>query len=223
MRIAEVMADAFEDAWIFVKSPLDVDSVDVSEAPGFLYDDFDSGVDEDGVAYAESNKPVDLPDTVRTPIAMFIHPKTGAKYPIQMTTPSFSHDFLLEMLYPKGMEEERNDMLPYGVAAQARVGYPDDELYEEDDPRSEFRMKYPPKGSDVEMSPFVHPANRRQGMGTALYDLANELGYRVKRSGFLSDEGQGLWESLFSHADVDNPNVNLYWMGQRQRNRVGGQ
>lgn len=213
---------AFNKAWAIAKMPLDLDSIDVSEAPGFLYDDFDAGVDEDGVAYAESTKPFDLPDTVRTPIAMFIHPKTGAKYPIQMTTPSFSHDFLLEMLYPEGMEEERNDMLPYGVAAQARVGYPDDEEYEEDDPRSEFRLMFPPKGSDVEMSPFVHPANRRQGMGTALYDLANELGYRVKRSGFLSDEGQGLWESLFSHADVDNPNVNLYWMGQRQRNRAGG-
>tara|TARA_Y100000356_G_scaffold73055_1_gene60291 strand:- start:3167 stop:3799 length:633 start_codon:yes stop_codon:yes gene_type:complete len=210
------MADAFEDAWIFVKNPLDVDSVDVSEAPGFLYDDFDAGVDEDGF--------VDLPDTVKTPIAMFIHPKTGAKYPIQMTTPSFSHDFLLEMLYPEGMEQISDGMLPQGVAAMARVGYPDDDdEYEEDDPRSEFRLRYPPKGTDVEMSPFVHPANRRQGMGTALYDLANELGYRVKRSNMLSDEGQGLWQSLFSHADVDNPNVNLYWMGQRQRNRVGGQ
>tara|TARA_R100000152_G_C6728727_1_gene153694 strand:- start:148 stop:777 length:630 start_codon:yes stop_codon:yes gene_type:complete len=208
------MTDVFDEAWVIAKMPLDLDSIDVSEAPGFLLDDWEPEMDPDG--FLVHNKAGE----VKTPIAMFIHPKTGAKYPILMSTPSYSHDFLLEMPYPEGMEEESDSMLRHGLAAMARIGYPNDEPPTEE-LRDEFRMRYPPKGTDVEVHPYVNESSRRQGMGTALYDLVDELGYRVKRSGSLSDEGQGLWESLFSHADVDDPDIDLYWMGQKLRNRVG--
>tara|TARA_R100001463_G_scaffold13034_2_gene34878 strand:+ start:3686 stop:4330 length:645 start_codon:yes stop_codon:yes gene_type:complete len=205
---------AFDEAWALVKMPLDLDSIDVSEAPGFLLDDWEPEMHPDGyLAHGGAGE-------VKTPIAMFIHPKTGEKYPIQMTTPSYSHDFLLEMLFPKGAKHPgmRDGMLSRDQVAMARIGYPDEEPPSEE-LRDEFRMRYPPGGADVEVHPYVNTSDRRQGMGTALYDLADALGYRVKRSGSLSDEGQGLWESLYSHADVDDPETDLYWMGQKLRNR----
>lgn len=208
---------AFDEAWVLVKMPLDLDSIDVSEAPGFLLDDWEPERDEHGFLAHEDEE-------VKTPIAMFIHPKTGEKYPIQMTTPSYSHDFNLEMLYPKGAKHSgmRDGTLSRNQAAMAHIGYPDEEPPTKE-LRDEFRMRYPPGGADVEVHPYVNASDRRQGMGTALYDLADALGYKVKRSGSLSDEGQGLWESLYSHADVDDPETDLYWMGQKLRNRINSQ
>ena len=178
----------FDRAWDVVKTPLDYDSIDP-----FLLDNigteksvYQPKVDEHGFRIDPWEK------DPKTQIAVFIHPETGEKYPIQITTPSLSHDFNLEMLYPDDAPRSWDGMLSREQAAMVNVGYPNEEPPTQE-LMDDFRMRYPPKGTQVEVHPYVTQDNRRQGMATALYDLVERLGYPIRQADTLSDDGEAFW------------------------------
>ena len=164
-------------AWLVMKTPLDLDSV----RPVVLPDE--PPEDEHGFPMEAWN--------FKQPIGTFIHPKRGDKWPITMSSPSYSHDFSIEIGHPEGVEPIHDHQIG-NRAAYARVHYADEDS-ENAKPR-EFRRQYPPISEEVSVSPHVASHLRRLGMGTAMYDLVDALGYKVIQSDTLSDEGMGLWE-----------------------------
>ena len=179
---------AFDQAWDLVKTPLDYDSIDP-----FIVDNIGTERSVYTPMMGEDGLRIDpWEEDPKTQFATFIHPETGEKYPIQITTPSFSHDFNIEMLYPDDEPRSWDGMLPRDQAAMIHVGYPNEEPPTQE-LADDFRMRFPPKGTQVEVHPYVTQHNRRQGMATALYDLVEQLGYSIRESDSLSDDGEAFW------------------------------
>tara|TARA_R100001440_G_scaffold35191_2_gene54233 strand:- start:22179 stop:23687 length:1509 start_codon:yes stop_codon:yes gene_type:complete len=159
--------DSFEATWDSIsKAPLDMDSIKP-------------------VAYVPNND-----DEKRFSIADFIHPKTGKRYPMVMTTPSYSHDFNVDIEYPPDEQTQFDEMLGHKIGS-SNVSYHLD--HEPDD--LPFAMNYPIEGATVNISPYIADNFRNLGMAQAIYDLIDALGYRVKASDTRSDEGDAFWSA----------------------------
>ncbi len=194
------MSDAhFDRAWGLVKAPLDLDSV----RPVVLRPNRHGvGPQDFGAEHQDFKQEV----------GTFIHPKRGDKWPITMSDPSYSHDFVVEIGYPEGVEPTFDRNLG-NVAAQANVHYADDdkatsEWFEAQDP---IRQEYPPTSEKVSLSPGTAEHLRRAGFGTAMYDLVAALGYKIQQSKPISPDGKELWDSNNPHG--------THWRGIEERSR----
>lgn len=160
--------DLFEVSWdSIMKAPLDMDSL-----RPFAYspDDAEKGRVE-GFQVAD-----------------FVDPQTGERYPMIVSTPSYSHDFNVDIDYPANVERGFDNTIGNKVA-NSNVHY-----YNDEEPEGKtFSMDYPAQGTVVGISPYVAESFRRKGMAQAIYDLVSLLGYRVKASEHLSDEAQAMW------------------------------
>lgn len=177
--------DPFEIAWDMVmKAPLDLDSI-----KPFMYSAED----------AENDK--------RMHVADFVDPNDQQRYPMVISTPSYSHDFNVDIDYPPDQDSGFDPNIGRKIAT-SNVHYRD-----EDEPIGLDEMRYPPDRSVLGVSPYVSEPYRRKGMGQAIYDLVRELGYRIKPSDHLSDGSEGLWRKNQGR-EIDDDSE---WRGMRER------
>lgn len=195
---------AFDSAWEIMKAPLDLDSIKP-------------------VAYPKGEEDSDR--MMHT--ADFVHPRTGVRYPMNISTPSLSHDFEIRVEYPPAEEGYYPEGDFFGAgdsrldnpfdptigrkAAQANVHYHEDHEPNEDE--YDLSFMYPPSNSIVGISPYVAAGMRGAGIGPAIYDLIREMGYRIKPSDNLSDGGEGLWRKNQGR-EIDDDSE---WRGIRER------
>jgi len=176
---------AFDSAWEIMKAPLDLDSI-----KPFMYSAED----------AEQEK--------RMHVADFVDPDNQQRYPMVISTPSYSHDFNVDIDFPPDQEAGFDETIGRHIG-NSNVHYHED--HEPSDP--EFAMQYPPNRSIVGVSPYIAEPYRRKGMAQAIYDLVRELGYRIKPSSNLSDGGEGLWRNNQGRESDDDSE----WRGMRER------
>ena len=198
-------ADPFERTWdLLMKAPLDFDSIKP-------------------VAYPEGEE--DSNRLMHT--ADFVHPRTGVRYPINISTPSLSHDFEIRVEYPPAEEgyypegdffgpgdsrlDDPRDPVIGRKVAQANVHYHPD--YEPNEGDYDLSFMYPPSNSIVGISPYVAAEMRGAGIGPAIYDLIRALGYRIKPSRNLSDAGEAMWRKNQGR-DIEDQSE---WRGMRER------
>lgn len=198
-------ADPFERTWdMLMKAPLDFDSIKPTAYP--------SGDEESGrMMY----------------VADFVHPTTMQRYPINISTPSLSHDFEVRVEYPPAEEgyfpegdffgpgdsrlDNPRDPVIGRKAAQANVHYHED--HEPNEGEYDLSFMYPPSNSIVGISPYVAAGMRGAGIGTAIYDLIQALGYRIKPSRNLSDAGEAMWRKNQGQ-DIEDQSE---WRGMKER------
>ena len=68
------------------------------------------------------------------------------------------------------------------------------------------------------MSPWVADHLRRIGMGTAMYDLVDALGYKVISSEGKSDAGEEFWGGNTGLPWHKRMTTGMRWTGQEERN-----
>ena len=142
-------------------------------------------------------------------VADFVDPQTDERYPMIVSTPSYSHDFNVDIDYPPNVERGFDNTIGNKIA-NTNVHY-----YNYEEPEGlPFSMDYPAQGTVVGISPYVAEAFRRRGMAQAIYDLVSLLGYRVKASEHLSDEAQAMWNKNQGR-DFDALDEQSIWQQRR--------